>query len=119
MNITKKAFIGWLHNKEDSEVVGVAGDPCICPIASFLNEEVGDCLYVNSRNVVYARGNREYTKQLPLWAKNFVVGVDRAFNQGEVTVEDAFEVLDATHPTKGTSVPVSDAMLNDWANRKD
>jgi hypothetical protein len=103
MKLTKKAFVNWLQEKNDFDTVGVGGMDESCPIACFLQDTIEDACYisVNGISVAYEKNYRSYERTLPIWAKNFVRDIDKAFGQDYISVEGAFAALNGELRERG------------------
>ncbi len=78
--LTSTKFRRWLDGRRPSETVGYGHESTLCPLASFLLDEL-DADDVNVANETYSCNGETY--QLPRWAQWFV------------------RLVDAKHPRKG------------------
>lgn len=75
--ITKAKFAEWLNRFDDGVVVGYTHACSSCPVALFYQEYFGmDWVDVGASYMLYLHGGNVYKQTLPLWANNFIRGVD-------------------------------------------
>jgi hypothetical protein len=87
--LTLAHFKEWLCSKSATTIVGHAGSPCNCPIATYLHEK-GHARVMVHPNCIEEEGTVE--KILPEPFCLFIYHLDRAFT-GNVTANDALNVL--------------------------
>jgi hypothetical protein len=92
--LTRDFFRLWLERCEPDAVVWGVRESRGCPIAKYMEWEVGGSWYVNSAH--YRRGMMGERMGLPAWARHFVAAIDSG---GEhVTASECLEVLDKIAP---------------------
>lgn len=83
---TKKTFFDYLKSKKPNASAGrvnICGD---CTLARFVHENFPTVLSaeVTGELEIEFKGGKYLTKQLPLWAKNFIFLFDDGKNQGDI-----------------------------------
>lgn len=91
--VTYWGFVRWLYSKRDDEVVGYAGDPYHCPIATYLRETDPTREFAVRATKYWQSWSVQSERRLPRWAALFVFTVDSARPRSALTAARARQVL--------------------------
>jgi hypothetical protein len=102
---SRQEFVDWLKSKKPGEVVGVSGESCCCPLATFLSWRFGAFsspeVFPDTEEAHYGEWQIDrlgrHIGRLPAWANLFGASVDAAWlsHSAKVTAATALYILES------------------------